>query len=262
MRSLPPINEVAGAIFDVDDTLLDNGNRPGNYANNIHSRSRLAAVRAVGERHGIEALCTLSPQANVEAFLRSPTHTVEGGVWQILLMTNLVTGEIDPEHPLLQEIVVGKEEAYFDLLMTEGRPVPGSSEFVRGLAERGVKLAIASNAQRRAIDITLEKAGMAHLFPDERIISSERITRPKPDGEAFERAFQSLGLPDDARPYVLAFEDDPRGFESARRTGLFVCGIATRHAVDSLMGLPEPPDYAADSYEEYAKQLGLPMAVA
>lgn len=262
MNAMLALAEVRGAIFDVDDTLLDNGNRPGYYLDNIHSRSRLAAVHAVGAELGVELLCALTPQENANAFLRSPVHTVEGGIWQILLGAGLVTGNLDPAHELVREIARRKEDEYYRLLETEGKPVPGSPELVRALADYGIPLAIASNATRRTVDVTLAKAAITHLFPDRRIITTEQITKSKPDPEAFERAFLSLDLSDEDRPYVLGFEDDPRGIESARRTGLHVCAIGTRYTADELIALPIAPHNAADSYSEYAEHLGIQLATA
>lgn len=42
------ISEVKGAIFDVDDTLLDN--QPGQPGMGLHERSRLAAFQFVGKK--------------------------------------------------------------------------------------------------------------------------------------------------------------------------------------------------------------------
>ena len=50
--------EIKGAIFDVDDTLLDN--KPGVPGQGLHERARLAAIREAGERHRIEPLSIYS----------------------------------------------------------------------------------------------------------------------------------------------------------------------------------------------------------
>lgn len=52
--------QIAGAIFDVDDTLLDN--QPGVPGQGLHERSRLAAAHTVGKAHGIPALENLTAQ--------------------------------------------------------------------------------------------------------------------------------------------------------------------------------------------------------
>ena len=54
---------VKGAIFDVDDTLLDN--EPGLAEDSLHARSRLAAIREAGIRHKIPSLAHLSREDNL-----------------------------------------------------------------------------------------------------------------------------------------------------------------------------------------------------
>lgn len=260
MLTLP---EFQGAIFDVDDTLLDNKNRPGDFTGGLHARSRLAAVYEVGYRHDLPELLSITNEQNIKAFLDSPVHTLEGGVWQILLMTGLAKGELDHDNALLREIATLKDELHGDILLAEGEVVPGADDFVRSLAAHGLErhLAIASTAVRRDIDILLAKAELVDYFPESHITSKEKFTYPKPHPEAFDKAFASLGLPETARPYVAAFEDDPRGIISAKTAGLYTCAIGTRYTKKELLALPLPPDIAADSYAELAEQLEVPMPV-
>lgn len=250
-----------GAIFDVDDTLLDN--KPGVPGSGLHERSRIRAVHTVGERHGISELANLSVEDNLNAFLTAPVHSLPGAVWNILCMSGLADGQaINPEHPLLKEIVDLKNELHKDILLEEGNELPGASSYVRALAEQGLqdKLAIASTAVRRDIDLFLGKYQLDSLFPPRRIVSYESITHPKPHPEAFDLAFVSLGLADDQRSKVLAFEDDPRGVMAAKAAGLFVMGITSRFSRDELSKAAIAPDIIADSYAEFAEICGLSPA--
>ncbi len=257
------IRELSGVIYDVDDVLLDNGNRPGEYVNNLHSRSRLAAVHEVGERQNLPALYTLTPQANVEAFLASTVHTVAGGVWQILIRAGLVApdSEIDPNHELVQAVARLKEIKYVELVRTEGKLVPGAKQFVRAVGRRDIPQAIASNAERWAIDMTLGFGALGPFFPDQCIISNELITRPKPDRQAYELAYQSLDLPDDARQFTLGIDDDPRGLASAHGAGLLVAGMATRFTKEQLQAHSSRPLYVASDFFELADMIELPLGV-
>ena len=105
------------------------------------------------------------------------------------------------------------------------------------------------------IDIYLQKVGLAELFPGRHIMSLESATHTKPHPELFDRAFLSLGLGEVDRPYVLAFEDDPRGIMSAKAAGLYVCAITTRYSADELQSLEVAPDLIAGTYDEFARQL-------
>jgi|GEM_PF-446431 len=256
-------NEMRGAIFDLDDTLLDNGplDKPELW---LHSRSRLAAVHEVAGDRGIEALSTLTETENGRAFVSASVHSLEGAVWNILFMKGLVeSNEIDTSHPnfaLVAEIAKKKNELHEVIIREHGSEVPGASEFIKRLAAHGLadRMALATNAIRRDVNIFLDKYQLHSYFPPERIISYEQVTRPKPDPQCFELAFQTLGLPDDARPFVAGFEDNPRGIRSVKGAGLFSCVITTRLAATAPALLEAKPDLIADSYQEFARALAVP----
>lgn len=250
--------EVKGAIFDVDDTLLDN--KPGIPGHGLHERSRLIAVHEVGKKHGIDVLENMSVEDNLEAFMTAPTHTLEAAIWNMFVKAGLADSEVmNKQDPLLIEIVALKEKLHETVLMNEGEEVPGAIAFVRKLAASGIenRLAIASTATRRDVDLFLGKTGLATLFPDERIKTKESITHPKPNPEVFNLAFTSLNLPETDRHSVCAFEDDPRGIMAARAAGLYVCAITTRFSKKELMALEFPPHLAADTYAEFGDLFNL-----
>lgn len=250
--------QVKGAIFDVDDTLLDN--KPGIPGQGLHEQSRLAAAHEVGKKYDIPRLIELTAQENLDAFMNAPVHTLEAAVWNILLITGEADSDVmNVEHPLLKEIVKLKNELHEDILMTKGEEVPGASAFVRGLAELGIadKLAIASTAVRRDVDLFLGKTGLEALFPPERIKTKEDITHPKPNPEVFNLAFDSLGLSEADRNEVCAFEDDPRGVMAAKAAGLFTCAITTRFSREELQSLEVPPDLIGESYKEFSELFGV-----
>jgi beta-phosphoglucomutase-like phosphatase (HAD superfamily) len=245
--------EVKGAIFDVDDTLLDN--RPGVPGQGLHERSRLAAAHSVGKTHDIPALQELTARQNMDAFLNAPVHTLEAAVWNVLVMTGVADSEvINPDNQVFQEIVALKNELHKDILREFGAEVPGAVNFVRALGQGSPrnKLAIASTAVRQDVDMFLGMTGLNELFPDERIKTIESITHPKPNPEVFNLAFASLGLEEKDKINVCAFEDDPRGIMAAKAAGLYVCAITTRFDRKSLSELEVAPDLIADSYQEFA----------
>jgi beta-phosphoglucomutase-like phosphatase (HAD superfamily) len=254
------VADFAGAIFDVDDTLLDNKER--DPAGSLHQRSRLAAIHAVGKRRGLSGLQTLTAEENYTTFHTAKTHSLEGAIWNMLHIKGVVsTDVVDFEHEILREIADLKNELHEVILRTEGEEVPGASTFVRTLAEHGLKgkMAIASTAVRRDIDIFLEMYGLPELFPPARIIDKHQVMHMKPHPEVFEKAFKTLGLPVGQKRKVVVFEDDPRGIAAAKAAGLCVFAITAVHDREKLAALPEPPDVIADSYAEFAELIGLPL---
>lgn len=251
---------VKGAIFDVDDTLLDNN--PDESGMGLHERSRLEAVHTVGKKHGITELLAVTPQQNTEAFTSAPVHTLESSVWNLLVMIGLADSEVtNPEEPIFREICELKNDLHADVLREHGREVSGATKFVQalGAGELRNKLAIASSAVRRDIEMFMEMSGLKEYFPDERIKAKDSITHAKPNPEVYNLAFDSLGLPESDRQFVCAFEDDPRGIMSAKAAGLYVCAITTRFSRQNLAESEVPPDLIADSFEEFADLFGLEL---
>jgi hypothetical protein len=114
---MPKYSDFLGAVFDVDDTLLDN-NPPGQIGG-LHELSRLEAAHTVGRKHNIPTLISFGGQDNLDAWHNSPIHTLEGAVWTMLQMTGVadVSDEINFAHPLLQEIVKLKDELHESVLL-------------------------------------------------------------------------------------------------------------------------------------------------
>ena len=245
--------EVKGAIFDMDDTLLDN--QEGLRGEGLHERSRLSTVHEIGISHGIRSLVDYPAEANISAFRNASVHTTKGAMWQILYECGVVnTKVIDLEHPLLNEMEALGFELHTDILSDEAEEITDASAFIRGLGRTGLKdkMAIASSGILKHIQIFINKVGLTEYFPLERIKSLESFTDPKPHPAVYNLAFESLGLTEADRSHTVAFEDDPRGIEAARAAGLYVCAIATRYTKEDLMSLKIPPDFAANSYKEFS----------
>ncbi|HTH71772.1 MAG TPA: HAD family phosphatase [Candidatus Pristimantibacillus sp.] len=252
--------DIAGAIFDVDDTLLDN--QPPGESVGLHERSRLLATHEVGKRHNLPALQAFTAEQAREAFLNAKVHNLDSTVWQMLVIAGEVSEdeEMDPLNPLLREIAELKEDLHEHILRTRGKEVPDATRFVELLAGQGLsgKLAVASTSGRRDIEVFFEMTGLGRFFPEDKIISREDLTHAKPHPEAFNMAFARLGVPEKLRGSVIAFEDDPRGVMAAKAAGLYTCAITTRVSREEMARLAVPPDLVADSFAEFAKLFDLP----
>ena len=252
------IADVQGVIFDVDDTILNN--RVGDDGRNIHEMSRHQDVMELAQKYNISELKELSIEDDLVAFNTALTHTSDGAIWNLFYMKGLVPSkEVDYTHLWLQEASRRKHEIHEIILRQKGVPIEGAVEFIASLRAHGLegRLALATTGIRRDIDIFLSLAGLDDVFSDDKIKTRESVVHTKPHPEVFHKAFDSLGLSRDARRFVLAFEDDPRGIASARKAGLFVCAITTRYDKTQLASLVTPPHYIADGYNEFAQFLGM-----
>lgn len=249
----------AGVIFDVDDTLLDN--YPKTLELGLHEHARLRALREIGAKHGIPALAEVPIEINKTIIQRAKEHTVAGGVWRLFYELSLVdTEEIDHDNELLQEIVARKHELYPAMMAEFGAPLPKAVEFVQAMyVLTNGHIAIASGAQLRDINVFLRTTGLDAYFLPERVVSGNDLRRSKPDPEAFDTAFKRLGLPDSVRAQVVAFEDDPKGIESAKRAGLFTAAITSRFNESVLSSSNPAPDIIAGHYVDFAVRFGVEL---
>lgn len=250
------ISDVRGVIFDVDETLLDNF--PPHIPHGLHEYSRVIVAHQMGKRHNIPALSAFTNEQSLQAFMDAQEHSIHGAIWQMLIMAGQVQGTLQRDHPLLVEMLDLKEAIHEDILRQHGREVPDASRFIETLATKhdlGDRLAVASTANRRDIMLFFDMYNLHRFFPPERIVSREQFTHAKPHPEPFGMAFSTLNLPD--KTGVIVFEDHPRGVQSAKGAGLFTCAITTGIKPEEFAKMQTPPDLMADSYEEFARLLGL-----
>lgn len=244
---------IKAAIFDVDDTLLDNRTDHGT----IHTETRYIAVQEIADKYNIKELKALTHEENREAFSNASTHSLPGALWQIFYEKGIVTTpEMDNQDTLLQEIVQKKNSLHADVLRKRGKEVPGAIDFVKKLHKNTHgKIAIASAAYRNDVDIFLDMMDITDLFDEGRIITIESITHTKPDPEPFEKAYTSLNLEKKNKQHTYAFEDDPKGIRSAKAAGLYTCAITTRFDRAHFLAQEVAPDLIADSFKEFEKIL-------
>jgi beta-phosphoglucomutase-like phosphatase (HAD superfamily) len=112
------------------------------------------------------------------------------------------------------------------------RPVPGSVEAIRAIADAGLPVAVASGSLRRALVSGVEQLGLMDVLHG-RLVSSHDDGRHKPLPDVYLRSCALLGLDPE---HGVAVEDSPTGVASASSAGLTVVGFAGHGDEDSLYG--------------------------
>jgi HAD superfamily hydrolase (TIGR01509 family) len=136
---------------------------------------------------------------------------------------------------LVDEMVEHMAEA----LLRDVAGRPGALELVKRLRGR-LPLALASNSPRRLVDAALATAGLTDAF--DVIVTSDDVTRSKPDPDIYLLACQRLGFqPAD----VLALEDSAAGVASAKAAGLACIAVPQFAETDVAAA-----DRVIDSLEE------------
>ena len=155
----------------------------------------------------------------------------------------ILRGWLGADAPLerINRIADAKEVEYRRLAAAYGlTPLPGAAEWLVRLQAHGWKQAIASSAPRLNVDVMLRALRLERYF--DAIVSSEDVTRGKPEPDVFLTAAARLG----ASPATcVVVEDAAAGIEAARRAGMRSVGVsrsaplAADIAVTSLDHLPE-----------------------
>lgn len=138
--------------------------------------------------------------------------------------------------------VVERHRRYRRDLLDLLEPRPGVSALLDAAAERGIPVAIASNADGPWVADRLASLGLQHRFGA--VVTIDQVFAGKPDPEPYRTACQRLGV---APWAAIAFEDSEAGSLSAHRAGLWTVACPTSmshgHAFDHV-------DLIVESLEE------------
>lgn len=177
------------------------------------------------------------------------THALHLATWLEILRPHGVEVDMD----LYKQKLIGQpnEEAVRDLLpdlsdekvrelaeaaaesyrsrTTKVGPILGLRDLLEEGRERGMALALVSNAPKRDAEKSLEALGLADAFDP--MVFAEEVGSYKPDPAPYRAALEALGVPPGE---ALAFEDSPKGVTAASEAGIPVVGLVSTHASDEL----------------------------
>ena len=115
----------------------------------------------------------------------------------------------------LDAVVVAEDQRRaFRALLSEMEPIVPVVEFARTLHQTA-PLGVASGAHYDQVEHALRAIGLFELFAS--IVTTERVSRGKPDPEGFLLCARELGV---APSECLVIEDGEFGIEAARRAGM------------------------------------------
>lgn len=113
--------------------------------------------------------------------------------------------------------------------MTE---VPGLSNVLSELRERGIMRAVATGAPQQNRSWVLDRLNLGHYF--DIIRGEEHARKAKPDPEINLVTASALGV--EPRRCIV-FEDTPQGVEAGIRARMQVIGVMTSHTANELPGI-------------------------
>ena len=195
--------DIAGVIFDMDGVLCDS-----------EAFICEAACRMFAERHGV----TAQPEDFVP-FVGAGENRYLGGVAD----KHGVTLDLEPDKARTYAI-------YLEIIRGRLKPLPGVREFIAAARDRGLKLAVATSADRVKMDGNLRELGLPPETFDV-CVNGLDVEHKKPHPAIFQLAAERLGLP---AARCLVVEDAPNGIRAAKAAGSRCLGLTTSFPADQL----------------------------
>ncbi|HTL43085.1 MAG TPA: HAD family phosphatase [Vicinamibacterales bacterium] len=152
----------------------------------------------------------------------------------------------------MDRVADAKEVEYRRLAQERGlTPLPGAAEWLVRLQATGWKQAIASSAPRLNVDVMLRALKLEHYF--DAVVSSEDVTRGKPDPEVFLTAAARLGVP---ASRCIVVEDAAAGVEAARRAGMRSIGVRRNGTLAAEMTVRSLEDLEPNAFDSLLARSG------
>jgi HAD superfamily hydrolase (TIGR01509 family) len=192
-------------IFDMDGTLVDN----------MHYHQ--AAWIGFLEKHGV----FITP----EEFNRK-NHGIISEIVPRFFDRSLQETEI-------ATLGAEKEGFYRELYAPHLKPVEGLLSFLEKLRSQGIKIGLATAADRPNIDFTIDGLQIRKYFTA--ITGGEEVNYGKPDPEVYLLTARKLELDP---VHCLVVEDSETGIKSGLAAGMQVMAITTTHRAEELNGYP------------------------
>jgi HAD superfamily hydrolase (TIGR01509 family) len=122
------------------------------------------------------------------------------------------------------------KEARFRERASELEPLPGLVDFVELGRERGMRVALVTNAPGENVEAILVALELHEFF--DTIVLADEVEAVKPDPAPYEAALRKTGV---AAEEALAFEDSVSGIASSVAAGVPTVGIASSQAPERLL---------------------------
>ncbi len=186
------LENIQGAIFDLDGTVLDS----------MHIWSEIGLLflknRGIEPPEGIEdEFVKMSMVQAAEYYIKNidPTETVMGIVNDVNLLV---------------------QDFYFGEVLKKD----GVTEFLEFLKNRGVKMCIATATDKHLVEKALERNGLLHYFTE--IFTCSSVGAGKDTPVIYNIALEHLGTP---KENTFVFEDALYAIETAKKAGYKIVGI-------------------------------------
>jgi HAD superfamily hydrolase (TIGR01509 family) len=200
---MQPATAIDGVIFDMDGVLCDS--EPFIAA---------AAIEMFRQTYGVRAT-----REDFAPFVGAGEDRFIGGVAEKYKVALTMPRDKQRTYAIYLEMIKGKLQ-----------PLPGAVPFIHDCRARGLKIAVATSADRVKLVGNLQQIGVpAETFGA--VVTGDDVERKKPDPHIFLLAASRLSLPP-AR--CLVIEDATNGIRAGKAAGSRCLGITTTFDVPTL----------------------------
>jgi HAD superfamily hydrolase (TIGR01509 family) len=122
------------------------------------------------------------------------------------------------------------KEASFRERAAELEPLPGLADFIEHGRDRGLKIALVTNAPEENVEAILPALNLRDFF--DVVVLADDLEAVKPDPAPYRAALKKTGVPAEV---ALAFEDSVSGISSSVAAGIPTVGIASTQDPEKLL---------------------------
>lgn len=150
------------------------------------------------------------------------------GMKNEVIFPELLRWTVEPVE--IRTLSLRKEAIYREVVQERGiTALPGVKEWLQTLRDADIPCVIGSSTHRENIITTLDRLGLSSFFSD--MVTSEDVTRGKPDPEVFLTAAARIGV---SSEHGVVFEDALVGIAAAQAAKMRVVGVATTEPREKL----------------------------
>lgn len=189
------IRSMSAAIFDLDGVIVDT------------AKYHYLAWKRLANAYGFD-------------FTEQDNERLKGVSRMRSLEILLEIGGIQADEATKQAMADQKNRWYVEYIqrMDASEILPGATEYLLWLRQRGVKTALGSASKNAPL--ILERIGLSRLF--DVVVDGSKVSQAKPHPEVFLCAARELEVPPEE---CVVFEDAAAGIEAARRADMGSVGI-------------------------------------
>ena len=196
--------KVKALIFDMDGTMIDNMM--------VHHKAWQRKLASLGKQMTIEQVMQEIHGVNEE------------------IISRLFGDRFNDEE--IRQIAWDKEEEYRTIFADKIALIDGLERFLDQAVEAGIPMGIGTAAPPENVKFVLDALDLRKYFSA--VVSSDMVTKGKPDPEVFVKVAQQLNIP---ITDCVIFEDSPTGAKAAENANSHAIVITTTHKVEEFSNI-------------------------